>query len=317
VNALRQIFAIARTEFRFGLRRGGPVVTTILIGLIFGAGILMGPLANLPIARDEINQLLQDPVMVERLAQKGLTMEYYRQITAEGMANITVISIPMAWPILLITTFLLLPGAAATGLPADRKFGAAELLHSLPVRGDTYLAGKVLGFMLAAILSGAIPLGLFFVVLDGAFLQALQINIPIELVWFFIKFAALDWLPLVAWAVMIGILAGTPFHTRRAAVFPGLLAGILSIFFWLAVFKSPVLPYTQLDLNAYYLIQNYHSAALDALARAAGETPFPMLGADAPLLGIGRVLLMDSLLVVSLFVLAGLARLWLKWKENF
>lgn len=317
MKTFRQILAIARIEVRFGFRRGAPVVTTILIGLIFGAGILLGPLVNLPLARDEMNQMLQNPATVAKLEQNGLTTQEYRQIAAEGMAQMAVIGIPMAWQILLITTFLFLPVAASTSIPADSKFGAAELLHSLPVSGEIYIAGKALGFGATVTLVALVPFGLFLAVFEGALRAYLQVDIPVEIVWFYVKFALLGWLPMVAWAIMIGLLAGTPFRTRRAAAFPGLAAGILSIFLWQAVFKAPTLPFSQLDLTSYYLIQNYHSTALDALYKASGVAPFPLLGEGAPLLGLGRVIGMDILLVVGLFILALLTRLWLYWKENF
>ncbi|HVM72459.1 MAG TPA: hypothetical protein VMT91_11925 [Anaerolineales bacterium] len=317
MKTIVQILSIARTEFRFGLRRGAPVITTFLIGLAFGAAILLDPLANLPTSRDDMQRLLQDPVKVERLKAKGLTVDFFRQTYAASAAEITVLSVPMAWPILLISTFLLLPAAAASSLPADRKFGVAELLHSLPLHGGVYLAGKILGFCLTVGLVALIPLGLFFGVLAGAFWNALQTGIPADLVWFFVKFALLDAGPMFTGAVMVGILAGTPFRTRRAAIFPGLAAGLLGLYFWLAVLKAPPLAYTQLDLNAYYLIQNYHSITLERLARASGNAPYPLLGASAPRLGVGPMIGMNILLVLGLSSLAALSRLWLKWKEDF
>jgi hypothetical protein len=317
MKILRQILAITRTEFRFGLRRGAPVVTSILIGLIFGAAILMTPLDNLPIARDEINQVLQDPQRIARLAQNGLTVDRFRQIVSEGIASITVLSLPLAWVILLTTCFLFLPVVSAISLPADRKFGAAELIHGLPVGGGTYLAGKFLGLLSTVLLAGLIPIAISFAVFEGAYLNALHASLPWAVFWFFIKFALLDGIPLVAWALMLGILAGTPFRTQRAAILPGLMMGILGIFIYLVIFKAPSIPFGALDLNTYYMIQNYHSPALEALVRSTGSEMPPLLGANAPLLGIGRVILMDLVLLASLFTLAGLSRLWLYWKENF
>jgi ABC-type transport system involved in multi-copper enzyme maturation permease subunit len=317
MKTLRQIQAIARTEFRFGLRRGAPVVTSILIGLIFGAAILMTPLDNLPIARDEINQVLQDPQRIARLAQNGLTVDRYRQISSEGIASITVLSLPLAWVILLTTCFLFLPVASAISLPADRRFGVAELIHSLPVGGGTYLAGKFLGLLSTVLLAGLIPFVVSFAVFEAAYLNNLHAGLPGEVVWFFIKFALLDGVPLVAWALMLGILAGTPFRTQRAAILPGLVMGILGIFIYLVIFKAPSIPLGVLDLNTYYLVQNYHSPALEALVRSTGQEMPPMLGVNGPPLSIGRVILMDLVLLASLFTLAGLSRLWLYWKENF
>lgn len=312
-----QIFAIARTEFRFGLRRGGPVVTTLLIGLTFGAGLLMNPLNNLSIGKDDLRQLLQNTTVIERWTAKGITMDFFHRVAAGSIAGITVTSIPMMWPILLLTSFLLLPAATAASLPADRKFGVAELLHSMPINGGIYLAGKILGVGMTVALIGLIPLGLFFGILEGVFLDAFRVGIPTEMVWFFIKFALLDGLPILGFGLTVGILAGSVFHSRRAAVFPGFLAGILSILLWLAAFGVPAQSIGQMDLPAYYLVQNYHSLALDTLARLTESVPYPLLGEGAPVIGIGRVLLMYLILALILIGLFVLARLWLKWKENF
>ena len=314
MKTLWQIFAVARTEFRFGLRRGGPVVTTILIGLVFGATILLNPLANLSMAKDDLNQILQNTIVIEKWTAKGYTMDIFRQQAVGMMAETTVFMVYPAWFTLLLTSFLLLPAATAASLPADRSFGVAELLHSTPISGGSYLAGKILGVGLTVALIGLIPLGLFFIVLEWAFLDAFRVGVPMDVFVFFLKFALLDGLPILGWGLTIGILAGGVFHSRLAAVFPGLVAGFLSIFFWLAVLSVPSM---QLDAAAYYLLQNYHSAALNSIEKATGSTPPPLFGAEAPLVGIGRVIVMYLIIAVTLFILSGLTRLWLKWKENF
>jgi hypothetical protein len=163
-------------------------------------------------------------------------------------------------------------------------------------------------------LIGLIPLGLFFGVLEWAFLDAFRVGVPVDVISFFVKFALMDGLPVLGWGLTIGILAGSVFRSRLAAVFPGLVAGILSIFFWLAALSVPSV---QLDAATYFLLQNYHSAALDIMDKATGSTPPPLFGAEAPIIGIGRVIMMYLVIAVTLFILAGLARLWLKWKENF
>jgi hypothetical protein len=314
MKTLVQIYAIARTEFRFGLRRGGPVVTTLLIGLVFGAGILIVPLADLSTSKETLSQVMQNQTVVEQWAEKGFSMDFFRQIYAGSMANMTVFSVPMSWFILVITSFLLLPAATATSLPADRAFGVAELLHSMPINGGIYLAGKVLGVGVTVALIGLIPLGLFFVVLEWIFLDAFQVGVPADVFGFFFKFVLLDGLPILGWGLTIGILAGSGFRSRRAAVFPGLVAGILSILFWLAAFSAPA---KQFDVAAYYLLQNYHSVALDTLAKVTGFPFPPLLGEGAPVIGIERVIIMYLIIAVTLFSLTWVACLWLKWKENF
>ena len=128
------------------------------------------------------------------------------------MAYTTVFSITIAWFGMLFTSFLLLPAATATSLPADRKFGVAELLHSTPISGGSYLAGKILGVGVTVALIGLIPLGLFFIVLEWAFLDAFRVGIPMDVFVFFLKFALLDGLPILFWGSAIGILAGGILH---------------------------------------------------------------------------------------------------------
>jgi len=290
------------------------VVTTVLIGLIFGAAILINPLANLSYSKDELNNILQNTSVIEKWTAKGYSVDIFRQQAVGMMAETTVILVSPAWFTLLLTSFLLLPAATAASLPADRSFGVAELLHSTPISGGSYLAGKILGVGLMVALIGLIPLGLFFGVLEWAFLDAFRVGVPVDVISFFVKFALMDGLPVLGWGLTIGILAGSVFRSRLAAVFPGLVAGILSIFFWLAALSVPSV---QLDAATYFLLQNYHSAALDIMDKATGSTPPPLFGAEAPIIGIGRVIMMYLVIAVTLFILAGLARLWLKWKENF
>lgn len=317
MKTLWQIYAIARNEFRFGLRRGGPVVTTLLIGLVVGAGILWNGLSDLATARDDFRQVLQNTVLIERLREKGLTVDYFRQNAVGSKAEDIVASVQMAWPILLLTSFLLLPAATVTSLPSDSIFGVAELLRSIPLSGGSYLAGKVLGIGIMIMLVGLIPLGIFFGVLEGGFQYAFKVGVPADVVGFFIKFALLDGLPILGWGAAIGILVGSLFRSRRAAVFPALLAGIISILFWEVAFNAPAMPFAQLDVIAYYLLQNYHSTALDAIDKLQGFEPYVLLGKGVPVIEIGRVVLMYLIIFVAFLIVAILVRLWLKWKENF
>lgn len=296
------------------------MVIPLLIGLVVGASILLEPLANLSIDKDDLRQFLQDKAKIERWEEKGLSVDFLRQLAASSTAGITVSSVQMAWVDLLLASFVLLPAATATSLPADRRFGVAELLHSTPMSAGSYLAGKVLGVVVTVVLFGLIPLGAFFGVLEWMFLDAFQVGVPADLVGFFVKFTLLDGLPILFWGLTIGILGGSVFRTRRAAVFPGLLAGIFSIFFWQLAFSATSLTFGQfgqVDIAAYYLIQNYHSVAMDAMAKLTGTAPFQILGEGAPVIGIGRVMMMYLVIFVTLLVLAVLARLWLKRKENF
>jgi hypothetical protein len=316
MKTLRQILAIAHTEFRFGLRRGGPVVIPALIGMLFAAGVLLNPLGNLSISRDELNKILLDQAKLEK---KGWTENVIRQFSADGMADMIVEGAMEAWDILLLTSLLLLPAATASTLPADRKFGVEELLRSSPINAGSYLTGKVLGVGLTAALVSLVALGTFFGLLEGIFLDTFRVGLPVSVVLFFLKFALLDGLPILIWGLTVGILIGTPFRSRMTAVIPGLAIGILSIFFWLAAFKTPAISFNQLDLPLYYLLQNYHSAFEETIARLVGgqAPPNQILGANAPVVGFGQVVVMYLIILASLAGLFVLARLWLKWKENF
>ncbi len=319
MNSFHQIIAIARTEFRFGMRRGAPVILPLLIGIIFSAGILLGPLMNLPIVREDLKNLLADPIKVQRLSNLGITAGLFSRAMAETLGQGAIISIPMAWPIILIATFLLLPAAAATSIPADRHFGSSELLRSLPVSGSTYLAGKVLGYLINVILIGLIPFLIFLIIMEVSSLVTFQNGLPFAFFWFFALISILAVLPVFIWAVAVGFLAGMPFRSRRAAIFPGLLAGILSLLAWHPLFGTGYNTWisSQVDAVPYFLLQNYHSPAVDKLALLAGTQPYPLLGWDAPVLGFGVIFIKAAIFLLSVALMLFLARLWLHWKENF
>lgn len=319
MNSLHQIIAIARTEFRFGIRRGAPVIVPLLIGIIFGAGILLGPLMNLTNIRDGLNSVLSDPIKLQSWADHGITVSFFFREMAETLGRGAIISIPMAWPILLVATFLLLPAAAATSIPADRQFGSSELLRSLPVSGTTYLAGKVLGYLINVILIGVIPFFIFLIIMEVSSLVTFQNGLPFMFFWFFALISILAVLPVIVWAIVIGFLAGVPFRSRRAAIFPGLLAGILSLLLWHPLFGTGYKTWisSQVDAVPYFLLQNYHSPLTDKLALLAGTQPYPLLGWDAPVLGLGVILIKTVIFLFSVGLMLFLARLWLRLKENF
>jgi len=319
MNSFHQIIAIARTEFRFGMRRGAPVIVPLLIGIIFGAGILIGPLMNLTNIRDGLNSVLSDPIKLQSWADHGITVSFFFRAMAETLGQGAIISIAMAWPILLIATFLLLPAAAATSIPADRQFGSSELLRSLPISGPTYLAGKVLGYLINVILIGMIPFLIFLIIMEVSSLVTFQNGLPFAFFWFFTRISILAILPVIIWAVAVGFLAGVPFRCRRAAIFPGLIAGILSLLLWHPLFGTGYNTWisSQVDAVPYFLLQNYHSPAVDKLASLAGTQPYPLLGWDAPVLGFGVIFIKTAIFLLSVGLMLFLARLWLRWKENF
>jgi hypothetical protein len=111
MKKLRQIFAIARTEFRFGLRRGALVVAPATIGLIVGAGILLMPLMNLEGLASGIREL--DPDTVEMLAEQGVTAQEFLSLGSNLFADGAAMETPQAW-IMISLALLLLPAATAS-----------------------------------------------------------------------------------------------------------------------------------------------------------------------------------------------------------
>jgi len=314
---ISRIFAIARTEFRFGIRRGGPVVIMALIGLVVGAGILLVPITSFAAnAQLNFNNLTAD--QVAKLAANGLTVEQFKNLFTSFGADLTVMGAAMAWPLMLLA-LVMLPPAAAPSLPADRKYGVGELLRSTPITGGSYLAGKILGVIAVVLLIASITLTLFFISLEVVFLHFLPDSMPPNLVYFYIKLSLLDGLPILVWASTVGVLTGVVFATRRGAIIPGLVMGVLSIPFWGLAF-TPVKSYSTMDVAAYYLFIKYQSASQAFAAKVTGQAmpAFPgMPGGGTTVVGIGQVLLMYGTVIVVLFVLAILALLWLQWKENF
>jgi hypothetical protein len=53
------------------------------------------------------------------------------------------------------------------------------------------------------------------------------------------------------------------------------------------------------------------------MAKLTGLTPLGLLGEGAARVGIGQVLIMYIIIFVTFLILTLLARLWLRWKENF
>ena len=314
MKTFRQILAIARTEFRFAFRRGAPVAVTALIGLIVSAGTLLEPLSNLSQMPKNLNMT---PEQVARLATIGLTPGEWAVFVQNMMADMFVASTVMAW-LLIFTALLFLPMATSGSIPADRKFGVSEILRSMPITGSTYLAGKVLGMLAAVLLVGTVMLALFFTVTEIVLFSSLHYGLYANASWFLIKIALMDGLPMLVWGTTIGLLVGIFFRTRRAAIFPGFLAGVVSLVGWEVAFRAPAQGFFGMtDLAYYYLLQNYHSTAQAFMAQREGQTVDIFGIAGAPRVGVGQLALMYSTVVVTLALLIILARLWFQWKENF
>jgi ABC-type transport system involved in multi-copper enzyme maturation permease subunit len=319
VKTLLQIFAIARTEFRFGLRRGAPVVVTALIGLLLGAGILINIGSNVYMADPQMEQYT--PAQVDRMVKIGLTAEVYRSLSDGEFADLTAMDTMRTW-FFLYLAFLFLPVATAGTIPADRHFGVLELLKSIPFDGSTYLAGKILGVIGIVVFIACFPFLLFLAILEGIMLKFIGYGVPLRLIMFFFKLSVLDSLPVLACGAALGVLAGVTIRTRRTAILPGIIAGGFGLIAWLLAFRFPVSLQNTFDLAAFHVFQTYQSIWQAMGARllkwaSFSSYKFSLVGTSAPVAGFDRVLVMYLVILGVLACLFGLARFWLKWKENF
>jgi hypothetical protein len=314
MKTIRQILAIARTEFRFGFRRSAPVAATTVISLIVSAGILIPILANLT---NWAANSIMTPEKIQRLASFGVTPDEWTIFLRAAAGDMFVFSTLMAW-LLIFLALLLLPMATSASIPADRKFGVSDLLHSTPITGSIYLTGKILGMLATVVLVGALMLALFFAITEIILFSGLHYGLSAGASWFLINIALLDGLPMLVFGTTVGVLVGIFFQTRRAAIFPGFLAGIVSLACWAFAFRAPAGGYVGVtDLAYFYLLQNYHSAAIAFEIRLGEQDPNMFNIAGAPRVGIEQLVLMYLVVIASLAILASLARLWLYKKENF
>jgi len=310
VKTIRQILAIARTEFRFSFRRGAVVAVAITIGLLVSTGILVMQLDNLRTSAASLNMT---PDEQQKWIANGFTLEEHPLFIKEFLGDMFVSGSILAWLVMLLGP-LLLPVASVIAIPADRAYGILELLRTTPITGASYLAGKVLGTLTAVLLTAAAMLAAFFGVINVILYTNLHFGLSWSASLYFIKFSLLDGIPLLAWGTVIGILVGVLFRSRLAAVFPGLVAGAASVYFWVAAFGQPT-ESLFVDKVEYFLLQNYHSPATEMIARVYGQV-FNLFGLTGRI-GLGQVVWMYATILAALVTLAILARLWLHWKENF
>lgn len=312
MQTIRQVLAIAHTEFRFDFRRGSPVAVTAIIGLLVSAGILVGPLTQLSMwAANSI----MTPEKIEKLASFGLTAAEWSIYFRDSFSDIFVASTMLAW-FGIFLALLLLPIVASASIPADRQFGVSELLRTTPITGFDYLAGKLLGMLATVILIGAIMLALFFAVTELVLFSSLHYGLSVSASLFLIKLSLLDGLPMLIWGTAVGVLVGVFFRTRRAAIFPGMLAGGASLVGWAYAFRAPAQGFFgMLDLAYYYLLQNYHSSAMTLESRMGFHYMFDL--ASSPSVGIGQLAMMYLALIAMIALIFALTRQWLQWKENF
>jgi hypothetical protein len=272
-------------EFRFGLRRGGPVIGILATSLIASGAILF-----LTFAQNESNQLLG-----------GFTY------ISNGDAFVA-----MAWPGFLWLALVVLPLVCASAIPSDRQYKIQELLTSTPITGWSYLAGKILGTW--AVIAG---LGLLALLLHIALLTALVGPINWAL---YIQLTLLCGLPLTFWSSAIGVLAGSGLRSRRLAHLAGLLVGLVSIIPSGLAFRDPVnvivyssrfsQPMTPMmksmnllthQATSDYVFQQYHLTMVDLIPPVSQTQVVLFLASAILVLAAGFML----------------SRAWLAWKENF
>jgi hypothetical protein len=290
VNTLRQIIAIARTEFRFGLRRGGPVVPMVLIGLVIDVSVVWMTIGGVNAFKWNMNyNFYSDPAKMQKLQAAGIHLPTL--IDEADLINTE--SLIGSWSYFYILTFLLLVSAVAPTIPADRQFGVMEILRSLPISGGRYLAGKILGVLAVAGTVAAVPLIAYFfipLILVGA--------VSIKLLALLIL---MDGIPVLLGAVSLGVQSGVLFGKRTLAAAFGFVAGIIGLVG--IILTSKANPYMGGD---------FVTPAAAYISRITDTSGMPLPQGSVHELGMyyGGAL-------IFLVLLGILARSWLKWKENF
>jgi hypothetical protein len=196
---LQKIAAIARTEIRFGLRRGL---------LVIGMGAVCG--------------LFSVVTFWLRLAYPDAATSY-----ADIVKNSALIP---TWPILSLIVPLVLPVVSILSLPADREYRTDLWLRCLPIDGGVYLAGKVLGTL-------AVVLGIWTAWLLLHFCIFRVLIGPIDLFGVDMELVLVSGLPLLVWNCVVGVLAGTWLRSRRTAILAGVLTGFASMAVWGMLFS--------------------------------------------------------------------------------
>jgi len=311
---IRQTLAIARTEFRFSIRRSAPLVMTALICLLVAIGSLLFPLETF---KEWSTRLLEmSPEQVENLASMGYSTEAFRDLAFRFALDWSTASGAAMTSSTIFLALVLLPIATAPVIPADRKFNVLEILRSTPIHGGIYLAGKILGVLALVFLVALVVFLAFLITLEILAYAYLRLFLTADGLFLFLKISLLDGLPVLACAAMLGVFTGTFFRTRRGALLPGFLVGLLSLFGWLKLFGAPASGVPK-DVAAYFIFQNFRTAAMNTLFEINGLEGQGIMGADLPQVGIGQVFLMYGILLLFLAVFALLARRWLLWKEHF
>jgi hypothetical protein len=274
---LPRMMAVARTELRFGLRRGWPVVGTVAVVLVVSAfALYVGH-------------------MMARDMPQGMPKEMFR----EHAPTVGALGLAGAWPVFEWLALVVLPIVTAQAIPSDRQLGVDEILNSQPLTGGTYLAGKVLGMLAAVLLTGGI-IGMVHVLLHFLLVGPLHSA-------FYLEMTLLSALPLLIWASAIGVLAGCFLRTRRAAILIGVVVGLAGPPSWSLAFRPPPDP----PFYVPHLSLLSRQPASDFVLQHYG-----MLPSWVPPVTVEELAQSYFLALMILLVATVAARLWLFWKEN-
>ena len=118
IKSIYQILGIARTEFKFGLRRGFPVMGMVLVSGLTSIVVFFSIYSG-------ANSVYGDITQVSSLAR--------------------------GWTAFVALVPVVLPLVTILSIPSDRDFKVFSWLFSQPIDGAIYIFGKVLG-MLAIVL---------------------------------------------------------------------------------------------------------------------------------------------------------------------
>ena len=208
-SSLTQLGAMLRYEFLLQWRR--PTLLALVGGLIavpiLGAFLSRGQFSGYDAA----------------IAAGGLLLEQVR-------AQITASMLTAVWLGVSMTLLLLLPIVTADAIPRDRQIGVRELLDSLPITPEIYLAGKLLSLwvsLLAGLGLAALAAGITWRWIVGPF----NLGIYAEM-WLL---GAVP-LALINSALSVLLAAGQP--TNRRAIFVGVGFAIFCLLALLAGFLT-------------------------------------------------------------------------------
>jgi hypothetical protein len=208
-SSLTQLGAMLRYEFLLQWRR--PTLLALVGGLIavpiLGAFLSRGQFSGYDAA----------------IAAGGLLLEQVR-------AQITASMLTAVWLGVSMTLLLLLPIITADAIPRDRQIGVRELLDSLPITPEIYLAGKLLSLwvsLLAGLGLAALAAGITWRWIVGPF----NLGIYAEM-WLL---GAVP-LALINSALSVLLAAGQP--TNRRAIFVGVGFAIFCLLALLAGFLT-------------------------------------------------------------------------------